>query len=282
MDITILGSGGCMTIPKPLCRCRVCTQARENRGPYQRTGPSVFINDEKILIDTPAEISYQLNRSGIEKINYLLFTHLDPDHIEGFRVVEQITLDFRTWRAYEGKCVKLVLPEELFVRLEKINSCYGPVIDFYHSSGFVDCISYSNSISLGSIKITAIPVDRGNQLAFIYVIEKNSQKMVYAPCDIKPFPENRKEVLDADLLVIQPGIFENGLKHDFKYPDDHISRTTLYTFEETLGLAKRIYANKVLFTHIEEYWNRSYDDYKKLEKQFDNVRFAYDGLQISI
>lgn len=282
MDITILGSGGCMIIPKPLCKCRVCSEAREKGGPYRRTGPFVFIHDENILIDTPAEIAYQLNRSDVERIDYLLFTHLDPDHIEGFRIVEQITLDFRTWLAYEGKYIKLVLPEELYGRLGKLQSCYGPVIDFYSSSGFVQYISYSKSIKLGAVRITAIPVDRGNQTAFVYVIEKKSKKIIYAPCDIKPFPEKRTEVLDADLLIIQPGIFENGLKHDFKYPDDHISRTTLYTFEQTLNLAKKINAQKIVFTHLEEYWNRSYDDYKKIEGQFDNIRFAYDGLQIKV
>ena len=71
--------------------------------------------------------------------------------------------------------------------------------------------------------------------------------MVYAPCDIKPFPEEREEVQRADLLVIQPGIFEEGLKHGFKYPVDHISRTTLYTFEETMALADRIRAGLVPF-----------------------------------
>jgi phosphoribosyl 1,2-cyclic phosphate phosphodiesterase len=174
------------------------------------------------------------------------------------------------------------LPEELFGRLGKVQSCYGSIIDFYSSSGFVQCISYNESIKLGVVRLTAIPVDRGNQIAFIYTFEKNSKKIVYAPCDIKPFPENRKEVLDADLLIIQPGIFESGLKHDFRYPDDHISRTTLYTFEKTINIAKKINAKKILFTHLEEYWNRSYDDYKKIEEQFDNIRFAYDGLQIKI
>ena len=282
MDITILGSGGCMIIPKPLCGCRICQEAREKGGPYQRTGPSIFIHDESILIDTPAEIVYQLNRSHIEQINYLLFTHLDPDHVEGFRVVEQITLDFRTWRAYEGKQLKLVLPEELFKRLGEIRSFYGPLIDFYQAQGFVSCSTYQESMTLGHIKVTALPVDRGTQMAFIYVFEKNGQKLVYAPCDIKPFPEDRTEVKDPDLLVIQPGIFETGLKHKFEYPEDHISRTTLYTFEDTLELAKRIRVKKLLFTHIEEYWNRGFDDYKELEQQFDNIRFAYDGMQVSI
>ena len=106
--------------------------------------------------------------------------------------------------------------------------------------------------------------------------------MVYAPCDLKPFPEEKKEVQDADLLVIQPGIFEEGLKHGFIYPKDHISRRTLYTFEETLELSKRIRARNVLFVHIEEYWNRGHDDYRAMRKNFENIDFAYDGMRIKI
>jgi phosphoribosyl 1,2-cyclic phosphate phosphodiesterase len=100
MKFTILGSGGCMIIPKPLCQCRICQEARDKGVPYERTGPSAFLHDINLLIDTPAEIASQLNRSRIRRINYLILTHLDPDHVEGLRVVEQTTLDFRSWRAY--------------------------------------------------------------------------------------------------------------------------------------------------------------------------------------
>jgi phosphoribosyl 1,2-cyclic phosphate phosphodiesterase len=82
--------------------------------------------------------------------------------------------------------------------------------------------------------------------------------------------------------VIQPGIFETGLKHGFTYPSDHISRTTLYTFDQTLELAKRIKAESILFIHLEEYWNRSYDDYLAIQKEFENIQFAYDGMRVTI
>ena len=39
---------------------------------------------------------------------------------------------------------------------------------------------------------------------FIYAFEKQGQKIVYAPCDIKPFPEQSPAVLNPDLLLIQP------------------------------------------------------------------------------
>ena len=280
MKWTILGSGGCMVIPKPLCQCRVCQQAREKGVPYARTGPSAFLHDINLLIDTPAEIAGQLNRSLIRRVDYLILTHLDPDHVEGLRVVEQITLDFRTWRAYPEKQICLLLPEQLSERIREIRSQYGPLIDFYQQSGFVRLMLFQGEVQINNVQITAIPVDHGSHIACVYVFEKAGRRIVYAPCDVKPFPEHRTVVQQPDLLVIQPGIFESGLKHRFKYPTDHVSRTALYTFEQTLELATRIEARKVLFVHLEEYWNRSYDDYCALES--DGIRFAYDGMQINV
>jgi phosphoribosyl 1,2-cyclic phosphate phosphodiesterase len=282
VELTILGSGGCMVIPKPFCRCTVCEEARVKGAPYARTGPSLFIHDENILIDTPAEIVHQLNRSRIDRVDRLMFTHLDPDHTEGFRVVEQITLDFRTWRAFPGKHVRLVLPRFLQGQLQDIRSPYGPLIDYYESRGFVRSFPFSDRTEIGNLRVTAIPVDRGDTKSFIYVFDSKDRRLVYAPCDIRPFPEKRDEVQGADLLVIQPGIFEEGLRHGFRYPEDHVSRTTLYTFEETLALAERIRAEKVLFTHLEEYWNRSHDDYLALQENFKNVQFAYDGMRVPL
>ena len=282
MHVTVLGSGGCTVIPKPLCKCRVCREAREKGAPYARTGPSIFVHDENLLIDAPAEIAWQLNRANIDRVDYLLFTHLDPDHVEGFRVVEQITLDFRTWEAYRGKTIRLLLPQVLKDRITDLKTIYGPLIDFYEQQGFVECVGFDKKTTIGETEITAVPVDRGSQTAFVYIFEKKGKKIVYAPCDIKPFPEHRDDVKKPDILVIQPGIFEKGLKHGFRYPENHISRTTLYTFEETLALARRLKADQVLFVHMEEYWNRGYDDYAAIEKNLKNMRFAHDGMRITI
>jgi phosphoribosyl 1,2-cyclic phosphate phosphodiesterase len=271
-----------MVIPKPLCCCPVCREAREKGIPYARGGPSAFLHDINLLVDTPADIINMLNRSRIRRVDYLLFTHLDPDHTEGFRVIEQIALDFRTWRAYPQKQVCLLLPEQIEKPLRGIRSQYGSTLDFYQDSGFIQLQVFENNTVLRGVNLTAIPIDRGRQTSFVYVFEKARRKVVYASCDIKPFPEHREEVQKADLLIIQPGIFEKGLKHRFRYPPDHISRKTLYTYEQTLALAARIQAQKILFIHLEEYWNRSYDDYRALESKNKTIRFAYDGMSVSV
>lgn len=271
-----------MVIPKPLCQCRICREARKKGIPYARSGPAAFLHDINLLIDTPAEVISQLNDSGIRALDYLVFTHLDPDHVEGFRVVEQITLDFRSWRAYPEKQICLLVPELQIKHLEKIQSQYGAVLDFYQKSGFVRVMPFRESIQIKDVTMSAIPVDRGTQTTFVYVFQQSGRKVVYAPCDMKPFPEQRPEIQQADLLIIQPGIFETGLKHGFRYPADHISRTTLYTYEQTRQLAERIRARQIVFVHLEEYWNRSYDDYCALEAEDNKIRFAYDGMTLEV
>jgi phosphoribosyl 1,2-cyclic phosphate phosphodiesterase len=235
-----------------------------------------------LLIDTPAEIGDQLNRAQIHRIDYLLFTHLDPDHVEGFRVVEKVALDFRTWEAYPGKHIQLILPQHLNDRVGDIRSTYGSLVDYYVTQGFLQRRPFHRKIIVNGLRLTALEVKRDSQFSFIYVFEKGDKKLVYAACDIRPFPTESVEVRNPDLLVIQPGLFESGLRHGFRYPRHHVSRKTLYTFEETLALAERIGARQVLFVHLEEYWNRSHDDYLAIEDRFPNIRFAYDGMQIAI
>ncbi|MFW6150907.1 MAG: MBL fold metallo-hydrolase [Chloroflexota bacterium] len=280
MELIILGSGGCTVIPRPTCDCRVCTQARQKGLPYTRAGPSAFLRDINLLVDTPAEICQLLNRSRIPRVDRVLLTHLDPDHIEGLRVVEQVALDFRTWTGYPEKQIEIVLPRQLEKPLRSVSSQYGSILDFYEKSDFVRLRLFDERLEIDGIRIEAIPVDRGSQVSFVYVFIRASSRVVYAPCDIKPFPEHRSDVYDADLLIIQPGIFEDGLKHSFTYPPDHISRRTLYTFADTVELSRRLRAHRVLFVHLEEYWNRSYEDYLAMEADDKSLRFAYDGMHV--
>jgi phosphoribosyl 1,2-cyclic phosphate phosphodiesterase len=282
MKFTVLGSGGCTVIPKPLCRCRICTEARQKGSPFERGGPAAFVHDENILIDTPAEICRQLNQSDIDAVSNLMLTHLDPDHMEGFRVVEQMTIDFRTWEAYADKTIRLVMPRQLLEAFRQVNTAYGSLVSFYEKSGFLRCEPFDRNTMIGDIQVTALPVDRGDQVAYIYVFEKNGCRAVYAPCDIKPFPEQDPAVQHPDVLFIQPGLFETRLRHGFVYPDDHISRKTLYTFEQTVALSRRIQAEQVVFIHLEEYWHRSFTDYRALEAGFDNMVFAWDGMTFTI
>lgn len=275
-----MGSGGCMPVPRPLCQCRICREARKKGAPFRRTGPSLFIHGANLLVDTPAETGTQLNRENISDLNHILFTHLDPDHTEGLRVIEQIALDFRTWRGVPEKQITLLMPGALRERFMEITTVYGPWLEFLETSCFVETRIFDDTVRLGNLAITAVQVPESEPPVFIYVFESQGCRAVYAPCDIKPFPESRLELRNPDLLLIQPGMFEQKLAGDYRYPEDHVSRATLYTFDETLRLGQRLNAGRIVFIHIEEYWNRSFSDYRAMET--DNIKFAYDGMPLAL
>jgi hypothetical protein len=121
-----------------------------------------------------------------------MFTHLDPDHTEGLRLIEQITLDFRTCRGRPEKQICLLLPQALMDRFHGIATVYGPWLEFMKKSGFVEC----------------------------------------------------------------------------------------RVFDETLSLGRQLNAGRMVFVHLEEYWNRSFTDYQAMEKE--NRRFAYDGMPLAV
>lgn len=56
MKFKVIGSGVCVCLPKPLCYCKICTEARIKGRLYSRFGCSLFLEDINLLIDTPEDI----------------------------------------------------------------------------------------------------------------------------------------------------------------------------------------------------------------------------------
>ena len=234
MNVIILGSGGCVSTPRACCNCRVCTEARQKGFPYARTGCSLFVEDVNLLIDTPEDSNASLSNSGIQKVEHILYSHCDPDHTMGMRVVEQLKMD---WLANSlGK--KPDHPIEL------------------------------------------VPVDEQEHVA-IFIISSNSKKIIYAPCDVKPFPKSEK-FQGADVLIIGNTIVGDILKDGFVLNENNPLRKELFTIDEIDTIRKQYGIKRVIITHLEEDWGKSYNDYRELERELSLIHFAYDGLKIQL
>lgn len=132
----------------------------------------------------------------------------------------------------------------------------------------------------GSILTELVPVNEQEHVA-VFVISSNGKKIIYAPCDVKPFPESEK-FQDADVLIIGNTIVGDVLKDGFVLKEDNPLRNELFTLVEIDSIRKQYRIKKVIITHLEEDWGKSYDDYRELERELDSVYFAYDGLKIQL
>lgn len=281
MNIIILGSGGCVSIPRACCNCRICTEARLKGFPYARTGCSLFIEEANILIDTPEDINTSLNNAHIQKVDHILYSHCDPDHTMGIRVIEQLKMD---WLAASlGK--KLYNPIEvaslpvILEDIKKQSTKYGSILEYYELRGLI----YTKGIRTfkdDNIQIELIPVDEQEHVT-VFIISSDSKKVIYAPCDVKPFPKSEK-FQGADVLIIGNTIVGEVLKDGFILKEDNPLRKELFTLNEVDAIRKQYGIKEVIITHLEEDWGKSYDDYKKLEREWSFIHFAYDGLKLSL
>lgn len=281
MNVIILGSGGCVSTPRACCNCRVCTEARLKGFPYARTGCSLFIEEANILIDTPEDINASLNNADIQKVEHILYSHCDPDHTMGMRVIEQLNMDWlaaslgkKTDYPIEVASLPAVLED-----IKKQGTKFGSAIEYYEAKGLV----YTREIrtlKAGSILTELVPVNEQEHVA-VFVISSNGKKIIYAPCDVKPFPKSEK-FQDADVLIIGNTIVGDVLKDGFVLKEDNPLRNELFTLDEIDSIRKQYRIKKVIITHLEEDWGKSYDDYRELERELDSVYFAYDGLKIQL
>lgn len=104
--------------------------------------------------------------------------------------------------------------------------------------------------------------------------------MIYACCNPKPFAHNEM-YYDADVLIISlvsdDGILNGGVKlKDTPYKDE------IFTLDEVVDLKNQYRIKKVVVTHIDEIWGKSYGYYNELEKELDHIYFAYDGMEIIV
>jgi len=285
MELIILGSGGSTTIPRPGCDCKVCMEARINGIPYARSGPSMFIKDVSLLIDTPEEIAAQLNREKIDAVDYIFYTHWHPDHTFGMRIVERMYkfwLDMFVRGSKPKKKVKVCAVHEVMEDLKSIGYRGGSFFAYYEKSGLIETLELKDEeeFKIGSFRITPFEVQTTYNPSTVFLIQKNGKRVVYAPCDVKPFPKS-PQLESLDLLIIGSFHLEGPLKEGIAIPRENELRRELFSPTEIQELATRLKAKRTIVTHIEEEWGKNYDGYRNLEKQY-NLLFAYDGMRIRI
>lgn len=273
MKLKIIGSGGMSTIPSSFCKCKICEEARQKGGRYERLGPSLYIDDIKMLIDTPEDIAVACNRQNITKVKRLSISHSDPDHVRGIRIVEKIGCDF-----IKGTSA----PIDFYALPEVIKDINLMNRDCFHYYGNVlHCISVNETshIKTDNIEIDMINNNPKRNITF-YVIRENEKKAIYACCNPKPFADCDL-YFDADCLIVGM-VSDDGTLNDGTKLMDAPFKHEIFTLDEAIELKNHYRIKQLIVTHIDEIWGKSYGYYHEFEKKLDNILFAYDGMEIII
>ncbi|MEW5937351.1 MAG: MBL fold metallo-hydrolase [Candidatus Thermoplasmatota archaeon] len=277
MRFTVLGSGGFRIVPRPGCSCATCADARS--AGYERLGPALFLHDQNMLFDTPEDIALELNRAGIEKLEHIFYTHWHPDHVLGMRIVEQVNTvwapDMR-WMHVPKHRLVVHMPAAVH---KEVMERFGVFFEFWAQRGIIEIDVLESAVRLGSVTVdhlTIKTVHRTPTHSTVYVISSRGKKVVYAPCDIVPFPMDAAVLEDCDLMILQAGWTGDEMKLRAVHgPHYEVS------MEEIMVITERYKPARTILTHIEDGAGNTMAGLRRLERKY-NIQFAYDGMEVEV
>lgn len=248
--VTFLGTGTSQGVPVIACNCNVCssTNPKDNR---LRTSALIETDRLNLIVDSGPDFRFQVLRSGIKKLDAILFTHEHRDHIAGLDDVR--SFNFKQNKAmpiYGNHLVMNQIRREFHYVFE--NKYPGipqlEVNEIQNEPFFVD------DLCITPIEVLhhKLPVYGFRINDFTYITDAN----------IIPEKELEK-IYGTKILVI------NALQKD-----DHLSH---FTLKEALDVIEKIQPEKAFLTHISH--NMGLHDEVKKELP-PNVYLAYDGLSI--
>lgn len=253
LRITVLGSGTSVGVPTLGCHCDVC-RSQDPRD--RRLRPSVLLRygGRAVLIDATPDFRYQALRSGMDRLDAILFTHSHADHIMGLDDVRPFNFRQR------GSIPIYGAPEAL----EVIRHCFSYVFDEREKASSIP--------RLETVVLDGSPFEVFG-LEFTPVRVKHGQLDIYGfrfgaaayLTDHSEIPEESMEKLRGlDVL------FLDALRHK-----PHATHSTV---ERSLRYVEKLAPARSFFTHI----CHDLPHARTEEKLPPHVRLAYDGLEIAV
>ena len=248
-----------MGVPTLGCACAVCTSSDPHD---RRLRPSLLMRwnasgrERVVIVDTGPDFREQALRSGLRRVDAVLYTHGHADHILGMDDLRPLSFIAEK----RGGPIPLYADREVTAALERIFAYTFSPQATYPTRARVELIPLAKHNLVHGVDFVRIPLLHGEQQISGYRIG-NAAYLT----DVSAIPEASFALLEGvEVLAI------SALRHT-----PHPSHATV---EQSLEWSRRIGARQTWFTHIahelgHEETNRTLPA---------NVRLAYDGLSVPV
>ena len=261
--LTFLGTGTSMGVPTLGCGCGVCTSVDPRD---RRLRPSALVRwiepeadggrERVVVIDTGPDFREQALRTGLTRVDAVLYTHWHADHILGLDDLRP--LSFTVFR--EGGPIPLYASETTTATLERVfDYTFSPEAT-YANRAKVQLMPLAARNRVHGVEFVRVPVMHGA----MEIAGFRFGRTAYLT-DVSAIPEESFPLLEGlDELVL------SALR--YKPHPNHA------TVSQAVEWARRIGAKRTWLTHIAHELGHEATN-KALP---DSVALAYDGLELAV
>jgi phosphoribosyl 1,2-cyclic phosphate phosphodiesterase len=220
----MLGSGTSSGVPVIGCGCAVCTSADPRN---RRTRAGILLETERanIVIDTSPDFREQALRTNLRRVDTVLYTHPHADHVFGLD-------DLRIYNFLQRSTIPCYGSPATMERLRQV---FAYVFDDSPEGGGkpkLDFRAVREPFELLGERVVPLPVWHGEMEVYGWRIGRFA-----CVTDVSFIPETSFALLrDLDLLVL------SALRYR--------PHPTHFSLAESIEAARRIGAQRTLFTHI--------------------------------
>ena len=253
IKVTFLGTGTSIGVPVITCDCPVCTSEDEH-DKRLRTSIMVEVNNHTFVIDCGPDFRIQMLRENVKNIDAVIFTHEHRDHIAGLDDV----------RAF--------------------NYVLNKKIDIYGTKQVMEAIRiefpyiFSDSRYFGAPQLNVNYIDQNPfsiqniQFIPIQVLHEKLPVLGYRIGDFT-YITDASSISDAEIDKIRGSrvVVLNALRNSH-----HVSH---FSVSEAVEILQDIDPEYAYLTHLSHFVGLHEDVNNLLP---DNIKLAYDGLQLII
>ena len=253
MKITMLGTGTSCGVPFIGCHCPVCL-SEDPKDKRCRSSVLIEKGNTKVVIDTGYEFRLQCLRSGVERLDGVLYTHAHPDHLFGLDDLRAFYREEKRVDIWGSKGT-----------IDRIKTLYPYVFKPFSNDGLPHLSPHIASqgvpFLVGEIEFIPFFMTHGPVESTGYRF--GNCAYVTDVSDIRE-EENLKYLENLDVLIID-ALMEK------KHPS-HLS------FKEACEIGKKCGAKRVYFTHISHTMK-----HVDIERKYNGIaKPSYDTMTVEV
>jgi phosphoribosyl 1,2-cyclic phosphate phosphodiesterase len=253
MIVTLLGTGTSSGVPLIGCTCEVC-RSIDFRDKRLRTSVHLDIDGKSFVVDTGPDFRQQMLRTGIRRLDAVIFTHEHKDHTAGLDEV-------RAYNFLQGEDIPVYAHKRVLGQLQ-MEYAYIFAEKKYPGIPRLQLHEISNeSFEIEGVLFTPIDVLHHRLPVFGYRIHN----FTYLTDLNYISDEELEKVYGTQILVL-----------DALQKEPHISH---FTLDQAVALVERIRPEQTYFVHMSHKIGLHRDVEKSLPT---SIRLGYDGLKIEL